>query len=109
MCAAPGLHVSLDRVQNGYVSSGTVGYTRPTADALKGANSSKNVPASARAWTRVPHSSFPRNEGVPGSSPGVGFRLLCRAFFCTDNAGTRSAGTKQVHNLTRSRLVKVSR
>src|ERR687891_1228371 len=73
MCAAPGLHVSLDRVQNGYVSSGTGGYTRPTADALKGANSSKNVPASARAWTRVPHSSFPRNEGVPGSSPGVGF------------------------------------
>jgi hypothetical protein len=26
----------------------------------------------ARAWTRVPHSSFSRNEGVPGSSPGVG-------------------------------------
>ena len=72
MCAAPGLHVSLDRVQNGYVSSGTGGYARPTADALKGANSSKNVPASALAWTRVPYLSFPRNEGVPGSSPGVG-------------------------------------
>ena len=27
--------------------------------------SSGNVPADALAWTRVPHSSFPRNEGVP--------------------------------------------
>jgi hypothetical protein len=31
------------------------------------------VPDRAREWTCVPHSSFPRNEGVPGSSPGVGF------------------------------------
>jgi hypothetical protein len=36
--------------------------------------SSGKVPARARAWTRFPYSSFPRNEGVPGSSPGV--RLL---------------------------------
>src|SRR6266508_3941528 len=28
------------------------------------------VPA---GWTRVPYLSFPRNERVPGSSPGVGF------------------------------------
>src|ERR687898_509366 len=81
MCAAPGVHVSLDRVQNGYVSSGTGGYARPTVDAIKGANSSKNVPASARAWTRVPHSSFPRNEGVPGSSPGVGLKACSEATF----------------------------
>ena len=32
----------------------------------------QELPARAREWTRLPHSSFPRNEGVPGSSPGVG-------------------------------------
>jgi hypothetical protein len=31
------------------------------------------VPAPALAWSRFPHSSFTRNEGVPDSSPGVGF------------------------------------
>jgi hypothetical protein len=36
------------------------------------------VPPRALAWTRVPHSSLPRNEGVPGSSPGVGFLPICR-------------------------------
>jgi hypothetical protein len=41
-----------------------------------GRNSRKNVPVDAREWTGVPHSSFPRNEGVPGSSPGVGFLRL---------------------------------
>src|SRR6266545_665027 len=40
------------------------GYTRATASALKRLNSSKNVPARGREWTPVPHSSFPRNEGV---------------------------------------------
>src|ERR687892_813463 len=49
-----------------------------------------------------------RNEGVPGSSPGVGFRLLCRAFFHARAAEVRPSGTKRVHLLTRSPLVKVS-
>src|SRR5688572_10687586 len=38
--------------------------------------SSENVPADARACPPVPYSSFSRNEGVPGSSPGVGFSGL---------------------------------
>ena len=59
-----------DGVQNGYVSSGTSGHTRPLPEL-------KNRPVSsekfARACPRVLYSSFPCNEGVPGSSPGVGF------------------------------------
>jgi hypothetical protein len=61
------------RVRNGYVSPGTGGHARPPQELENGPVSSENVPASARAWTRVPYLSFPRNEGVPGSSPGVGF------------------------------------
>jgi len=39
----------------------------------------------AREWTRVPHSSFPRNEGVPGSSPGVGFPgIVCLGVLLID-------------------------
>jgi hypothetical protein len=62
------------RYQNGYVSSGTAGYARPTGSALKRPKSSKNVPAGAREWTRGRYLSFPRNEGVPGSSAGVGLK-----------------------------------
>jgi hypothetical protein len=81
------------RVRNGYVRAGTRGHARPRSDLERALISGEIVRGHARAWTRVLHSSFPRNEGVPGSSPGVGFGLFCRAFFCTDNAGTRSAGT----------------
>jgi hypothetical protein len=52
--------------------------------------------------------SFPRNEGVPGSSPGVGFSLVCRSFFCIGNVGARLSGTKRVRLLTGSQLVKGS-
>jgi hypothetical protein len=48
------------------------GHARPLLDLKNRSVSSENVPARAREWTRVPYSSFPRNEGVPGSSPGVG-------------------------------------
>jgi hypothetical protein len=42
-------------------------------DVKNRAVSSENMPASAREWTPVPPSSFPRNEGVRGSSPRVAF------------------------------------
>jgi hypothetical protein len=35
----------------------------------------------ARSWTAVPQSSLSRNEGVPGSSPGVGFIASARPLF----------------------------
>ena len=60
------------RVQNGYVSSGTSGHARPLRELKNCSVSRENVPARAREWTRVPYSSFPRNEGVRGSSPRVG-------------------------------------
>jgi hypothetical protein len=97
-----------DRVQSGYMSSGTGGYARPLLELANRPVSSENAPARAREWTRVPYLSFPRNEGVPGSSPGIGFRLFCRACFFTGNAADRSAGTKRVHLLTGSWLVKWS-
>jgi hypothetical protein len=62
------------------------------------------VPASGR----VSLLAFPRNEGVPGSSPGVGFSRVCRAFFCLGNGGGRLPGTKRVHLLTVSCLMKGS-
>ena len=61
------------RVQNRYVSAGMSGHARPVPELKNRSVSSENVSARARAWTPVPQSSFPRNEGVPGSSPGVGF------------------------------------
>jgi hypothetical protein len=45
----------------------------PTVVVTKSLISSEIVPVRARACPPVPHLSFPRNEGVPGSSPGVGF------------------------------------
>ena len=46
------------------------------ADLLKTtALSSANVAASGHRYPSFPSSDFPRNEGVPGSSPGVGFKL----------------------------------
>jgi hypothetical protein len=61
------------------------------------------VPARAREWTGVPYWSFPRNEGVPGSSPGVGFEPICREFVGPGNSRSavhdpheRLAGTKRV-------------
>jgi len=62
------------RVQNGYVSSGTGGHARPPLDRGNRLFSKESVPGCAREWTRFPHSSFPRNEGVPGLSLDVGFR-----------------------------------
>jgi hypothetical protein len=59
-------------VTNGYVSSGTGGHAGPLHQLRNRSVSSESVPARACKWTRVPHLSFPRNEGVPGSSPGVG-------------------------------------
>jgi len=53
-----------------------------TPKVMKQPISGKNVPARALPWTRVPHSSFPRNEGVRGSNPRVGFNPF---------AGTSSA------------------
>src|ERR671918_1607154 len=53
------------RVQNGYVSLGTAGTRVHPKELENGPVSSENVPASARAWTRIPYLSFPRNEGVP--------------------------------------------
>ena len=69
----------VSRVRNGYVSSGTGGHARPLEVSVKALICSENVPASALVWTRVPHSSFSRNEGVPGSSLGVGFKNTCKA------------------------------
>jgi len=60
------------RVQNGYVSACTRGHGCPLHALKKCPVSSKNVSAHAREWTPVPHSSFPRNEGVRGSNPRVG-------------------------------------
>jgi hypothetical protein len=45
---------------------------RPLEVGVKRLLCSGNVPGRARACSPVPHSSFSRNEGVPGSSPGVG-------------------------------------
>jgi hypothetical protein len=39
------------------------------------------VPARALEWTLVPPSSFPRNEGVPGSSPRSALKALLRGNF----------------------------
>jgi hypothetical protein len=70
-----GVHraLSRSRVRNGYVSLGTRGHARPRFEPGNRPDSSENVPACARTCPRVPYSSFSRNEGVPGSSPGVGF------------------------------------
>jgi len=60
------------RVRNGYASSGTGGHSRPRSGPWNQRTSRKTMPARARAWTPVPYLSFPRNEGVLGSSPSVG-------------------------------------
>jgi len=67
---------ALARVQNGYTSSGTGGNARPRKEPRNRRISSENVPARAREWTGVPYSSFPRNEGVRGSNPRVGLKVL---------------------------------
>src|SRR5215211_114366 len=69
------------RVQNGYVSPGRGGYARPLNEPRNGLISRKHVPARARERTAVPYLSFPRNEGVPGSSPGVGLKAWSPRFF----------------------------
>ena len=66
------------------------------------------MPARAREWTPVPHLSFPRNEGVPGSSPGVGFQPICRDVCRLWQRARQLQGTKRVHFLTVSPLVKWS-
>ena len=95
--AAPG------RVQNGYLSSGRARASTARVEELL--VSSENAPARARAWTRVPHSSFPRNEGVRGSNPRVGFFAICRDFFCEGNWQRAPSGTKRVGAGTTSHAV----
>jgi len=64
---------------------------------------------SGERWiTPVAGWDFTRNEGVPGSSPGVGFSLVCREFFDVGNAGSRRSGTKRVHLWAHSQLMKWS-
>src|ERR671918_855500 len=83
------------RVQNGYVSPGTGGHARPPQELENGPVSSENVPASARA---SPYLSSPRNEGLPGSSPGVGSSGCFTGLSSTPgNAGADASGTKRVH------------
>jgi hypothetical protein len=94
-------HRRRTRVQNGYVSPGTSGHARPLGDLKNRSVFSENVDAR-------PYLSFPRNEGVPGSSPGVGFSLLCRVFISPRQSLATPLGTKRVHPLTRSRLMKWS-
>jgi hypothetical protein len=96
------------QVQNGYVSSGTRGLTRPRHQWTSWPVSSENVPLCARARTRVPYSSFPRNEGVRGSNPRVGFPNDLQGFYRAGNARDRCAGTKRVHLRTPSQLVEGS-
>jgi hypothetical protein len=59
-----------------------LGYARARVSTVvlaKEPDCSEIVPASARAWTPVPYSSFSRNEGVLGSSPGVGSKNTCKS------------------------------
>jgi hypothetical protein len=68
------------RVQDGYANPGTSGHARPPQELRNRPLSSENGPARARKWTPVPYSSFPRNEGVLGSSPSVGSSGSPRSF-----------------------------
>jgi len=70
------------------------------------------VPACAREWTRVSYLSFPRNEGVPGSSPGVGFSGFAGVFPPGPVAFDPVAGTKRVREpreASRARLARAGR
>ncbi len=73
---SPPASVVPQRYERGYETGASgraqVGTLRPLLELKRRSLSSANVPARAREWTRVPYVSFPRNEGVPGSSPGVG-------------------------------------
>jgi len=82
--------VAPGRVQNGYVSSSTSGHARPLRELKNRPVSSEHVPSRALEWTRVRYSSFPRNEGVRGSSPRVGLSSRgnpCITRFCVASAG----------------------
>jgi hypothetical protein len=79
-------------LQNGYVSSGTGGHFRPLLELKNRLVSSENVPARAREWTRVPYLSFPRNEGVSGSSPGVGSGSLDNGATSVSDVGNAGHG-----------------
>ena len=85
------------RVQNGYVSPGTAGTRVHPKELENGPVSSENVPASPRAWTRIPYLSFPRNEGVPGSSPSVGFSGFAGFSVMKCRAGLRARGSPEVY------------
>ncbi len=53
----------------------------------------ESVPARAREGTRVPHSSFSRNEGVLGSSPSVGFLAYLQGVLsAADNVAAAAFG-----------------
>jgi hypothetical protein len=74
------------------------GHARPLLDLKNRSVSSENVPACAREWTPVAHLSFPRNEGVPGSSPGVGFRkgTVSPGFRCRLLGSARLEGKREL-------------
>ena len=76
------------RVQNGVRQLGHGGHARPLNVSEIRPICSENVPARVPEWTRVPHLSFPANEGVPGSSPGVSFLSVMSA---RASVGARSA------------------
>ena len=77
----------MPRVQDGYASAGTGGHARPLRKRPNRLISGENVPARALAWTRVPYSSFPRNDGVGSSSlpVGLGFMRSCGALEARDD------------------------
>jgi hypothetical protein len=63
------------RVQVGYARAGTRGLPRLHPSRSNGSLSRDFVAFCGLPRTAVPQSSLSRNEGVPGSSPGVGSRF----------------------------------
>ncbi len=80
-CATPRSRSSLrtkragrmPRVRGGYGSVTTHVRASGSSDASRSRICSENVAARGRRYPSFRSSDFPRNEGVPGSSPGVGF------------------------------------
>ena len=70
--AAPSSSPQQSRVRIGYISPGKGGFASPNAHPPNQSNSRDFVASRGPAWPVLPHSSLSRNEGVPGSSPGVG-------------------------------------
>jgi hypothetical protein len=94
---------SAARVQNGYVRSGTGGLARPLLDLKNPSVSCENVPTGAREWTRVPHSSFPRNEGVPVRVRASAFAHLQGFLALQEGLGEGVKGLPEVYLVECSR------